>query len=473
MKKLLFILLCIPNLFFAQSSLRLPDILSDHMLLQQDSEVKFWGWANPRTKIDIVTDWNNDTIRTTASNKAKWETLLKTPKAGGPYGIQVLTEEEAITIEDVLIGELWICSGQSNMEYSVNNGVIDAEAAMPDSKNDQIRFFFVEKATADYPQDELTGHWEVCSPESMRKFSSVGYFFGRKLNEELAIPIGLINSNWGGTPAETWIPKDEIEDLEKVQAEAKNLNNSEGWPRDIATTYNAMIHPITKMRIAGTIWYQGESNTPNANSYSALFTTMIQGWRTKFQNDFPFYYVQIAPFEGYDVPFSAAIVREQQQKASSLENTGMVVISDLVDNPDDIHPRYKKEVGNRLANWALAETYAKATPKYRFATYTEQKIEGRSIRVSFDHVGEGLVIKGKRIEGLKMAGKDEEFHPASGKIDKKTSTLIVKSKEVKNPLYVRYAFGNGTIGNLFDESGLPVAPFRTDNIVYDLSQNNQ
>ncbi len=472
MKKLLFILIFIPNLFFAQSSLRLPDILSNHMLLQQDSEVKFWGWANPRSKIQIITDWNNDTLSTTASNKAKWETLLKTPKAGGPFSIQILTGEEGIAIEDVMIGELWICSGQSNMEYNANKGIIDAKAALLDSKNDQIRFFFVEKATADYPQDELTGHWEVCGPESMRKFSSVGYFFGRKLNEELNIPVGLINSNWGGTPVETWIPKDEIKDLETVQAEVKNLNDSEGWDRDIATTYNAMIHPLTKMRIAGTIWYQGESNTPNANSYSALFTKMIEGWRAKFQNDFPFYYVQIAPYQGYGVPFSAAIVREQQQKTASLENTGMVVISDLVDDVEDIHPKYKKEVGNRLANWALAETYAKETPKYTFATAKEQKVEGRKIRISFDNVGEGLVVKGKRIEALEIAGEDEKFYPADGKIDKKTNTLILKSKKVKNPMFVRYMFGNGSIGNLFDESGLPVAPFRTDEIVYDLSSNN-
>ncbi len=472
MKKLLFFFLCIPNLFFAQSSLRLPDILGDHMLLQQDSEVKFWGWASPRSKIQIVTDWNNDTLRTTASNKAKWETLLETPKAGGPYSIQVLAGEEAATIADVMIGELWICSGQSNMAYSVNRGVIDAEAAMADSQNDQIRFFFVEKATSDHPQDELTGHWEVCDPESMRKFSSVGYFFGRKLNEELTVPIGLINSNWGGTPVETWIPKDQIEDLEKVQAEVKNLNDSEGWDRDIATTYNAMIHPITKMKIAGTIWYQGESNTPNATSYSDLFTHMIQGWRTKFQSNFPFYYVQIAPYQGYGVPFSAAIVREQQQKAASLENTGMVVISDLVDDVDDIHPRYKKEVGNRLANRALAETYNKDTPKYRFATLKEQNIEGRSIRINLENVGEGLVIKGKRIETLEIAGEDERFYPADGKIDKKTNTLIVKSKKVKNPLFVRYMFGNGAIGNLFDRSGLPVGPFRTDKIIYDLAPNN-
>ena len=472
MKKLFFALLCIPNLFFGQSALRLPDILSDHMLLQKDSEVKFWGWANPRTKIEIVTDWRTDTLRTTASNKAKWETLLKTPKAGGPYTIQVLSKEGAITVQDVMIGELWICSGQSNMEYNVNKGVIDAETAMPDSKNDQIRFFFVEKATSDYPQDRLTGHWEVCGPESMRKFSSVGYFFGRKLNEELNTPIGLINSNWGGTPAETWTPKDEIGNLEKVKAEAKNLKSSEGWDHDIATTYNAMIHPITKMRIAGTIWYQGESNSPNANSYSKLLTTMIQAWRKKFQTDFPFYYVQIAPYQGYGIPFSGALVREQQQKALALKNTGMVVISDLVDDVNNIHPKYKREVGNRLANMALAETYDEETPKFRFSTFKEQRIEGRKIRVSFDHVGEGITVKGRDIEGLEIAGENEVFYPANGKIDKKTNTLLVNSKKVKNPLFVRYAFGNGTIGNLFDKSGLPVAPFRTDDIVYDSSQNN-
>ena len=471
MKKLFFIFLCIPNLFFSQSSMRLPDILGDHMLLQKDSEVNFWGWANPRSKIRIIADWNTDTIQTSASNMAKWETLLKTPKAGGPYTIQVLSEDESISIKDVMIGELWICSGQSNMEYSVNNGVIDAEAAMPESENTDIRFFFVEKATAAFPQDELTGHWEVCSPESMRKFSSVGYFFGRKLNEELNIPIGLINSNWGGTPVETWMPKDAVQNLKKVQAEIELLNDSEGWPRDIAATYNAMIHPITKMGIAGTIWYQGESNTPNAYAYEELFTTMIKGWRLKFQKNFPFYYVQIAPFQGYGVPFSAALVREQQQKASSLENTGMVVISDLVDDTDDIHPRYKKEVGNRLANWALAETYDQESTKYKFATLKEQKIEKGAIRIFFDTIVGGMTIKGKRIDALEIAGEDEKFYPANGRIDKKSNTLTVSAKQVKKPRFVRYMFGNGTIGNLFDNSGLPIAPFRTDKITYGLSKN--
>lgn len=468
MKQLLLILLCIPTFLNAQSSLRLPDILSDHMLLQQNSEVKFWGWANPRTEIAIVPGWSKDTIRTTAANKAKWETVLKTPKGGGPYSVQVSSNENTITVNDIMIGELWICSGQSNMEYSMNHGVIDAKSAMPDSQNYNIRFFFVEKATANYPQDDLTGHWEVCGPESMRKFSSVGYFFGKKLNGELDMPVGLINSNWGGTPVETWIPKDQIQDLEKVKTAAEPLKKSDGWDRDIATTYNAMIHPLTKMKIAGTIWYQGESNSNNANNYSELFSTMIHGWRTKFQKDFPFYYVQIAPYAGYGKPFSGALVREQQQKSQSIRKTGMVVISDLVEDLNDIHPKYKKEVGNRLANWALAETYGKETPKYRFATFEKQKIEGRNIRVSFDQVDEGIVVMGNNIEGLEIAAEDEQFYPATGKIDQKTNTLLIKSKKVKNPAYVRYAFENGIIGNLFDAAGLPVAPFRTDKITYDL-----
>jgi sialate O-acetylesterase len=463
------VILFFPYVLFAQGSLRLPSILSDHMLLQQNSEVKFWGWCDPRTTIEIITEWSKDTIIVKANEKAKWETILKTPDSGGPYTIQVSAKGKSITIKDVLIGELWLCSGQSNMEYNVENGVIDAKEALPNCQNNQIRFFFVEKATAEYPQDDCKGYWKVCDPESMRWFSSVGYFFGRKLNENLNVPIGLINSNWGGTPAETWTPENKIINLEKLKDASKYLKKSTGWDNTISSTYNAMIHPLVKMKIAGVIWYQGEANCPNAYTYSELLTTIIQSWREKFQTNFPFYYVQIAPYLRYPIPFSAALVREQQEKVQALENTGMIVVSDLVDNLNDIHPRYKKEVGNRLANFALAETYGIETQKHRFATFKAKEIEGNKIRIYFKDIACGLTFKGEEIEGLEIAGDDNVFHSARGKIDYDTNTLLVESNEVKNPVHVRYAFGNGIIGNLFDKIGLPVAPFRTDEIIYSLS----
>ena len=471
-KKILFVYCLILPLFsYSQSSLRLPSILSDHMLLQQNTEVKFWGWANPQTAIKIIPEWASDTTFIDADQKAKWEATLKTPKSGGPYQIKVLTKDQNITINDVMIGELWICSGQSNMERNVDKGIIDAKEVMPQSANPQIRFFFVEKATADYPQDDCVGYWKVCTPESMGKFSSVGYFFGEKLNEVLKTPIGLINSNWGGTPAETWIPEEKIVHNKALVETSKLLKVSKGWDNTIASTYNAMISPLTKMKIAGTIWYQGESNAPNAYFYSALMSDLVQSWRSKFQTDFPFYYVQIAPHTGYPIPFSAAIVREQQDKAQSLEKKmGMVVITDLVDDIKNIHPKYKKQVGVRLANYALAETYGLKTAKYKFATFKEQKIEGDKIRVYFNDAEPGLMVKGEKIEGLEIAGDDFIFHEASGKIDHKNNALLVSSKEVLNPMYVRYAFGNGVVGNIFDQTGLPLAPFRTDSVVYELNK---
>jgi sialate O-acetylesterase len=438
------------------------------MLLQQNTDVKFWGWSNPRTTINIIAEWSKDTIKVSSGGKATWETTLRTPKSGGPYTIKLFTKEESITINDVMIGELWLCSGQSNMEYSVNHGVLDAKEVMPNSENNEIRFFFVPKTTSDYPQDDSKGYWKVCSPESMQKFSSVGYFFGKKLHENLQVPIGLIGSNWGGTPVETWTPKEKIINNKDWVESNQLLKESDGWDRTIASTYNGMIAPLTNMKIAGVIWYQGESNTPNAYFYSDLFTTMIQSWREKFETNLPFYYVQIAPYLRYPVPFSAAIVREQQEKIQVLENTGMVVITDLVDNLNDIHPKYKKEVGERLANYALAETYGTKTHKHIFTTLKEQKIESNKIRVYFNNINSGLIIKGKSIEGLEIAGEDAVFYLATGKIDSKTNTLLIYSKEVKKPLYVRYQFGNGIVGNLFDKDGLPVAPFRTDQITYDL-----
>jgi len=439
------------------------------MLLQQNTEVKFWGWAKPRSTVKIITGWNNDTIVVQTTEKAKWETYMKTPLAGGPYTIKVEEKDRSITINDVLIGELWLCSGQSNMEWSAQSGVIDAKEEVAGCANNNIRFFFIDKATADYPQDDCSGYWRVCTPESMQWFSATGYFFGKKLHENLQIPVGLINSNWGGTPAETWTPKEKIGEDSELYKSWTRLRPSSGKDISIATTFNAMINPITNMKLAGVIWYQGEDNVRNADTYTDLFTTMIQSWREKFQTNLPFYYVQIAPYKRYAIPYSGALVREQQEKAMAFDNTGMIVVSDYVDNIMDIHPRYKKPVGERLANWALGETYKKPVAKYRHATFNKMEVENNKVRIHFNNIGSGLVVKGKDIETLELAGIDGVYHPATGKIDKKTNTVLVESKDVKIPVNVRFSFSNNSVGNLFDSEGLPVAPFRTDSEVFDLT----
>lgn len=468
----LVILLSLTSLLLSaqsNSQLRLPSILSDHMLLQQNSEVKLWGWARSRSIVKIIPSWNNDTIEAQSTEKAKWETYIKTPPAGGPYSIKVETKDKSITINDVLVGELWLCSGQSNMEWSAKSGSIDAKEELATCTNNNIRFFFVEKSSAEYPQDNCSGYWKVCTPESMEWFSAVGYFFGKKLYDNLNVPIGLIHSNWGGTAAETWTPANRIKKESELYKSWKRLKPSTGWDNTIGATYNAMIHPITNMKLAGVIWYQGENNVLNADKYSDLLTTMIQSWREAFQTNLPFYYVQIAPYNRYPVALSAALVREQQEKVMEFENTGMVVVSDCVNDINNIHPLYKKPVGERLANWALAETYKKSIAKYKSPTFKKMIIEKDKIRVFFNNAESGLKIKGKTIETLELAGNDGIFHSAIGVIDNKTNTLVVTSKEVKDPINIRFSFSNNGEGNLFDTAGLPVAPFRTDKFEIDLT----
>lgn len=436
--------------------LRLPAIYSDHAVLQQNSEIKFWGWSAPHGNVKIIPSWSNDTIVTKTMGSAKWETLLKTPNAGGPYKIEIIGFNKSITIQDIMIGELWLCGGQSNMEWSASK-ITDGREAIPNSENNQIRFFMIDKGRSDFPQEDLAGKWFVCGPESLKNFSALGYFFGKNLQEALQMPIGLLNANWGGTAIETWIPQ-------------KQQDPSKGWNNGIGTTYNTMIHPLIGTKLAGVIWYQGEANCHNANQYSQLQVTLMERWREKFQDDLPFYYVQIAPYGRYTVPLSAAVVREQQDKVMSLTHkTGMVVINDQVDEINNIHPNYKKEVGNRLSNWALAETYGKSTAKYKHATLRNTRIDKNKIYVFFDNIEPGLQIKGKDVVGLEIAGTDGVFYAAVGKVDKKTNSLLVESKKVMKPVYVRYCFSNDAIGNLFDATGLPVAPFRTDSLSINLT----
>lgn len=472
LKYYIIILLCIISVTIGAQSkeqLRLPSILSDHMLLQENSNIKFWGWAAPRTTINIIPSWSSDTISLKSTEKAKWETTLQTPSAGGPYTIKVETKGKSITIEDVLIGELWLCSGQSNMEWSAQSGSVDAQEDLATCANNEIRLFFIEKASADYPQEDCSGYWRVCSAESMRWFSSVGYFFGKKLQNSLQVPIGLIHSNWGGTAAEAWTPAEKIQKDGNLYKAWETLEPSTGWDNTISGIYNAMIHPITKMKLAGVIWYQGEANVTNAYTYSELMSTLIQSWREKFQTNLPFYYVQIAPYNRYPIPYSAALLREQQEKTMNLSGTGMVVVSDCVNDINNIHPAYKKPVGDRLANWALANVYKRNVGKYKSATFDKIEIEKNKIRIFFKDADSGLQINGKEIECLEIAGEDGIYYPATGKIDKHTNTILAVSKEVKSPRNVRYQFSNNAVGNLFGVNGLPVAPFRTDNVKIDLT----
>ena len=436
----------------------LPSVFADNMVLQQNSEVAIWGWSDPGETIRIIASWNKDTVKVKADNSSKWTTSIKTIAAGGPYSIQILGNGK-VQLNNVMLGEVWICSGQSNMEMSVNWKLINGEEEAAKAANANIRIFHVEKTGAQYPQQNCNASWAVCSPESMRASSAVGYFFARELQQKLNVPVGIIVSAWGGTPAEVWIEKSLVENNPMLN-KSKYNEHFDGWPGEAGTTYNSMIAPIVPYGIAGAIWYQGESNCGNYPIYSLLMKTLIENWRADFKKDFPFYFVQIAPF-AYGEKGTSEYLREQQELASrTIPKTGMAVISDLVDDIKDIHPKNKHDVGKRLAAYALAETYKQNMGEYKSPFYESMNIEKDKVRIRFSHATEGLRCTGKSPVKFMIAGEDQKFVPGTAKIE--GNEVIVSSKLVKAPVAVRFCFDDTTMPDIFSANGLPLAPFRTD-----------
>ena len=450
------------------ADVRLPAIFGSNMVLQQNQQVKIWGWANPSEKIKITNTWSGTALETTANRGAKWEISMATPGAGGPYTITI-EGNNRILLENVMIGEVWVCSGQSNMEssathsYSFNN----AEEETKNATYPNIRLFHVAKSTSEYQQDDVSGEWKVCNPESMSTFSGTAYFFGRELHNNMDIPIGLIHASWGGTAAEVWTDPGVIEGDPELSENAKKLNVTDWWPVTPGSAYNAMIAPVIPFEIAGVIWYQGESNTVAPQGYAKLFPAMIKDWRKSWGSDFPFYYVQIAPFN-YQQPLVGALLRESQLKALSVPNTGMVVISDIGDI-EDIHPKNKQDVGIRLARLALAKTYGFDQVAFSGPIYREMKREGKRIRLYFDHAENGLLAKGGALTHFTIAGSDQNFVPAKAKID--ANTIVVYNKKLKDPVAVRFAWDNIAEPNLFNGDNLPASTFRTDDWTIVIPEN--
>lgn len=441
------------------AAVRLPAVLGSHMVLQQRSAVTLWGWAAPAETVKVRASWTTNVLQATASNGARWSVPLPTPAAGGPHTLRIQGANE-IVLEDVQVGEVWVCSGQSNMEWSGDQKLLQSLEESPRATNSLIRFFQVPKSTSATPQDLVSARWVVCSPEEMLHFSAVGYFFGKRLQERLRVPVGLIHANWGGTPAEVWTPRDIVEADPELRAAAAGINPAAWWPHEPGVAYNAMIHPLLPYRIAGALWYQGESNVPNPGTYRKLLTSLIDGWRKGWGFDLPFYFVQIAPFTYGDDHVRGALLREAQTQAASHPNTGMVVISDLVDDVKDIHPQKKREVADRLAHLALAETYGLPGLVHRSPQYRSHQVGGGKVRIQFDFVPTGLVSRGGPPREFTLAGGDGRFVPAEAVID--GAAVIVSSPAVPSPVAARFGFSNSARPNLFSAEGLPVNLFRTD-----------
>lgn len=459
MRKTLLCLLLVFIFLHLEAQVRLPSIIGDHMVLQQNSFVNLWGWCDVGEKIKLKASWDSTEYNAVGTVHANWSLKIRTPAAGGPHNISI-TGKNSITINDILVGEVWLCSGQSNMEMSAW-GLKQYDNDVLAATNKSIRFFHIPRATAAFPQDNMDAKWVVCNPEDMRRFSLAGYFFGQKLNSVLGVPVGLINSSWGGTPAEVWTPKEAIEKDAGIKKAADNLKPVPWGPVSYSYAYNAMIYPIHNFSIAGALWYQGEANVGAADTYGKLFVAMIESWRSAWNKELPFFFVQIAPFAGYGTDnINSVLLREAQTKTLSLGNTGMIVTTDLVDNIKDIHPHQKKEVGLRLANYALAQTYGKTGIPHKSPLYQRMKIEGDKIRIYFTDVGGGLVAHGNTLTEFYVAGDDKVFLPAIARID--GTTIVVYNSHIKRPVAVRFGFTNAAMPNLFSKAGLPVNSFRTD-----------
>lgn len=490
----------------ARADVRLPAVLSDHMVLQQQMPVPVWGWAEPGEEVTVTFGKQKQTAK--ADDKGQWEVKLSALSASATPDELTITGKNTVTLKDVLVGEVWICSGQSNMEFAVGN-VKNAKEEIEKADHPNLRLFTVPKWVQSEPQSDIKTDqrgkttWEACTPQTVPSFSAVGYFFGRDIQKSLHVPVGLIHTSWGGTPAESWAKHSYLENdpdyqnilktrehagenyekaMERWQA-AVDKAKAEGTPPPrmfkpqppeqnpnlASVLYNGMIQPIIPFAAKGAIWYQGESNAGRAYQYRKLLPAMIQSWRDEWHEpDMSFLIVSLANFQ--DPPKEPgesdwAELREAQTLTAAMPHNGQALAIDLADenNPRDIHPKNKQDVGYRLALVALAKTYGQNIP-YSGPELDSAKFEGDKVRITFRHA-DGMTAKGGEVKGFQIAaqpdeGKGAHWVWAQAKIE--GDTVVVSSPEVEHPAAVRYDWANNPQGNLYNKFGLPAVPFRTD-----------
>ncbi len=459
-----------------EPALALPALFSDGLVLQQQTRAPLWGRAAPGALVELRASWDAEPLAVTADAEGRWRAELVTPAAGGPFELRIASGAQVRVLADVLVGEVWLASGQSNMEWHLADGVEGGAEAVRASEDPSLRFFTVADALAPAPQADFEGRWLAASPASAPGFSACAYFFARRLRAELGVPVGIVSAAWGGTPAEAWMRAEALapfsefapelarqaglaHQAERARAARAGPPPNEGLePIQPTVLWNAMIAPLVPAALRGVIWYQGESNRTRALGYGPLFQALIRDWRAVFgQPEMPFYFVQIAPFAYPQDHGGAGALRDAQRRALALPNTGMAVTMDIGDRTDP-HPKRKREVGERLALWALAGTYRRPI-EYSGPLYCSMRVEGGAIRIEFEH-GEGLTSRGEPVRHATIAGPDGVFHPAEARIE--GATLVVASPAVPTPRAVRFGAGAADETNLWNAAGLPAASFRTD-----------
>jgi sialate O-acetylesterase len=446
------------------ADIQLPAIVSDHMVLQQNSTVKIWGWSD-ESSITVTVSWEPEKEYRAAVIQGKWLVSVDTPGAGGPYRITIASVAQTITLDDILLGEVWLCSGQSNMQMSFrgydSQPVYGSNDMVANSADADIRLFTVTRKTGPQPERDCKGTWALAHPATVIGFSAVAYAYGKYLHDVLHVPVGLIHSSWGGSPAEAWMDAETLKKFPEVDlSERTPANRIHKTP---AYLFNAMIYPIINFGIRGAIWYQGEENRTNPALYRRLFPAMIENWRALWQQgDFPFYFVQIAPYK-YNDKVNTAYLREAQLEAMhTVNNTGMAVTMD-VGEYETIHPGEKITVGKRLAYWALAKTYQLDGIAFSGPVYKTMEVKESKAVLRFDYADNGFTTLGNPLNGFTVAGSDRRFYPAAAVI--KGKTLEVTCDSVPQPVAVRYGWDNFIVGTLFNNAGLPASSFRTDDWV--------
>lgn len=436
-------------------------LFTDGAVFQRGQPIPVWGTANDGEKVTI--EFGGEKSTTTAQG-GKWRVDLKPMQAGGPFTMKI-SGENTVRVKDLLVGEVWVASGQSNMEWKFNASA-GANEERPKANHRKLRMFTAAKVTSPVPLSELQGSWVTCSPETVGNFSAVAYYFARDLQEELDVPVGVISTSWGGTPAQAWTSLDGFAGHTELAGYAKVAQDNLAKFSDVAppkpfapgtpsVLYNAMIAPVIPYGMKGVIWYQGESNAGQSKQYQTLFPAMIADWRAKWKlGDFPFLYVQIAPFKGQPPEIREA----QLMTLAKSKNTAMAVTTDY-GNANDIHPKEKEPVGARLALAARAITYGEKI-EYSGPLYDEMKVAGDKAWISFRHVGGGLVAKSGDLKGFTVAGPDGNHMPAVAEIT--GDKVVVSAPGVTEPKAVRYGWANVPDINLFNKEGLPASPFRTD-----------
>lgn len=450
---------------------QLPSFFSNGMVLQQQTNSAVWGWAKTGALVKITTSWNKKTYSTTADTKGRWAIKVATPSAGGPFTLTI-TDGEPLVITNVLIGEVWLCSGQSNMEMPMkgfkDQPIKGSNDAVFNSTNDNIRMFIVPRAVERLTKDtSKNSAWKPATPENVSNFSATAYYFGRLLQSQLKVPIALINVSYGGSPAEAFMSAASLKAFPEISVPA--ATGTEKLTNKFATTlYNGMIHPVIGYTIKGALWYQGETNYERPDQYEKLFPAMVKLWRDEWgQGNFPFYFAQIAPFAYSSLPATAtnpklnsAYLRDAQRKSANLiPNSGIVVLMDAGEEKS-IHPADKEIVGKRFAYYALGETYGKKGFAFQSPSFDSLTVKDSIATVNFKNAGNGLTSFGKRLEQFEVAGADKVFHRAQARIVRGNIELF--ATEVRVPVAVRYAFKDFVVGELFSTEGYPVSSFRTD-----------